>query len=141
MDFHFFVSIFLAMLFISLGVVLLYAAFNALRRKSKRKRKAVFGWFVYPAEHERDETYWQDRVHAARTGVVDAQREYRDTLQDYAKWQGDKAIEEAKQARDAELAAAMKVYRIEADGDNLIPIERDNKLLAYLRQLTDEDSN
>lgn len=142
MDFYFFVSFFLAMLFISLGVVLLYAAFNALRPRSKRKRKAVFGGFVYPAaQYERDEGYWRDRLEAARTGVVDAQREYRDTLQDYAKWQGDKAIEEAKQARDAELAAAMKVYRIEADGDNLIPIERDNKLLAYLRQLTDEDSN
>lgn len=112
------------------------------RLSGKRKRKTAFDGFVYPAaQYERDEAYWQDRVHAARTGVVDAQREYRDALEDYAKWRGDKAIEEARQARDAELEAAMKAYRIEADGDNAIPIECDNKLLAYLRQITDKDSN
>lgn len=138
-------QLFLLILLVTFGMVGLAIIVQELYLKPKRKRKAGYtpmityksskGWHAPD-----DEADWQERLESARAAVVDAQREYRDTLQGYAKWRGDRAIEEAKQARDAELDAANRAYRIGA-GDNLIPIERDNKLLAYLRQITDDSSN
>lgn len=116
-----------------LGGIALCIIVYELRLKPKRKRKVRFGGFVYPvAQYERDEAYWQNRLEAARTAVVDAQREYRDTLEDYAKWLADEAMEQARWGWSDTPATS---------DDNAIPIEPESKLLAYLRQITDDDSN
>lgn len=109
------------------------------RVKPKRKHKAKF-IPLYPVgqahryESEDDEVYWQNQIRQAEDNINDAQREHRDVIEDYMRWRRDKAQDEWR------ITFNFPGNNPFAD-DDAPPPEPDNKLLGYLRKITDEDSN